>query len=118
MTHELSLPELEEIESRHVLRNYARLPVAITTGADVWLHTVDGRRVLTSDQAVRLTELPRSAVVLGGGVIGVEFASAWRSFGVEVTVVTVAAASAASPGVAGTAAAACVGTGTATGAAV
>jgi acetylornithine/succinyldiaminopimelate/putrescine aminotransferase len=46
MTHELSLSELEEIESRHVLRNYARLPVAIATGADVWLHTVDGRRVL------------------------------------------------------------------------
>ncbi|MCW2810850.1 MAG: lpdA [Friedmanniella sp.] len=48
---------------------------------------VDGTRVLTSDHAVGLTELPGSAIVLGGGVIGVEFASAWRSFGVEVTVV-------------------------------
>ncbi len=47
----------------------------------------DGDRVLTSDQALRLETLPTSAVVLGGGVIGVEFASAWRSFGVEVTVV-------------------------------
>ena len=47
----------------------------------------DGERVLTSDQALRLETLPTSAVVLGGGVIGVEFASAWRSFGVEVTVV-------------------------------
>ena len=43
--------------------------------------------VLTSDDAIRLDQLPTSAIVLGGGVIGVEFASAWRSFGVEVTVV-------------------------------
>jgi len=48
---------------------------------------VDGTRVLTSDHAVELENLPTSAIVLGGGVIGVEFASAWRSFGVEVTVV-------------------------------
>lgn len=48
---------------------------------------IDGIRVITSDHALRLTELPSSAIVLGGGVIGVEFASAWRSFGVEVTVV-------------------------------
>ncbi|HEY5847179.1 MAG TPA: dihydrolipoyl dehydrogenase [Microlunatus sp.] len=48
---------------------------------------IDGHRVLTSEHALQLTTLPRRAVVLGGGVIGVEFASAWRSFGVEVTVV-------------------------------
>ncbi|MGI3783106.1 MAG: dihydrolipoyl dehydrogenase [Janthinobacterium lividum] len=47
----------------------------------------DGERVLTSTDAIRLQTLPTSAVVLGGGVIGVELASAWRSFGVEVTVV-------------------------------
>ncbi|TDO86173.1 dihydrolipoamide dehydrogenase [Enemella evansiae] len=48
---------------------------------------VDGERILTSEHALRLDELPKSAIVLGGGVIGVEFASAWRSLGVEVTVV-------------------------------
>ena len=48
---------------------------------------IDGTRVITSDHALQLTELPSSAIVLGGGVIGVEFASAWRSFGVEVTIV-------------------------------
>ena len=48
---------------------------------------VDGERILTSDHALRLEQLPTSVVVLGGGVIGCEFASAWRSFGVEVTVV-------------------------------
>lgn len=47
---------------------------------------VDGTHVLTSEQALRLEEVPRSVVVLGGGVIGVEFASVWRSFGAEVTI--------------------------------
>ncbi|MGL5858084.1 MAG: dihydrolipoyl dehydrogenase [Angustibacter sp.] len=46
-----------------------------------------GGRVLTSDQALALDHVPGSVVVLGGGVIGVEFASVWRSFGAEVTVV-------------------------------
>lgn len=48
---------------------------------------IDGDRVLTSEHALRLVALPTKAVVLGGGVIGVEFASAWTSLGVEVTVV-------------------------------
>ncbi|WP_153398382.1 dihydrolipoyl dehydrogenase [Ornithinicoccus halotolerans] len=46
-----------------------------------------GGRIVTSDQALTLEELPDRAVVLGGGVIGVEFASVFRSFGAEVTVV-------------------------------
>jgi dihydrolipoamide dehydrogenase len=48
---------------------------------------VDGVKILTSEHALRLDHLPGSAIVLGGGVVGVEFASAWRSFGVDVTVV-------------------------------
>jgi dihydrolipoamide dehydrogenase len=48
---------------------------------------IDGARVITSDHALRLDYVPRSAVILGGGVIGVEFASAWRSFGADVTIV-------------------------------
>jgi dihydrolipoamide dehydrogenase len=48
---------------------------------------IDGGRVITSDQALNLDYVPRSAVILGGGVIGVEFASVWRSFGAQVTVV-------------------------------
>ncbi|RYF59820.1 MAG: dihydrolipoyl dehydrogenase [Comamonadaceae bacterium] len=46
-----------------------------------------GGRVITSEQALTLTDAPERVVVLGGGVIGVEFASVWRSFGAEVTVV-------------------------------
>ncbi len=48
---------------------------------------IDGERVLTSEQALRLDRVPASAIVLGGGVIGCEFASVWRSFGAEVTIV-------------------------------
>lgn len=46
-----------------------------------------GGRVITSEGALALEEIPARVVILGGGVIGVEFASVWRSFGVEVTVV-------------------------------
>jgi len=46
-----------------------------------------GGRILTSEGALAMTELPARVVILGGGVIGVEFASLWRSFGVEVTIV-------------------------------
>ncbi|MCM0619541.1 dihydrolipoyl dehydrogenase [Nocardioides bruguierae] len=51
---------------------------------------VDGTHVLTSDEALRLDRVPTSAIVLGGGVIGCEMASAWRSFGAEVTIVEAA----------------------------
>ncbi len=49
--------------------------------------SIDGSRVITSDHALSLDFVPGSVVVLGGGVIGVEFASVWRSFGADVTIV-------------------------------
>jgi dihydrolipoamide dehydrogenase len=48
---------------------------------------IDGERVITSDDALQLDRVPDSVIILGGGVIGVEFASVWRSFGAEVTIV-------------------------------
>jgi dihydrolipoamide dehydrogenase len=48
---------------------------------------IDGYRVITSNEALTLERVPRSVVILGGGVIGVEFASVWRSFGADVTIV-------------------------------
>lgn len=48
--------------------------------------TIEGR-ILTSEQALALDEVPERVIILGGGVIGVEFASLWRSFGAEVTIV-------------------------------
>ncbi|MGY2747084.1 dihydrolipoamide dehydrogenase [Arthrobacter sp. UYCu723] len=46
-----------------------------------------GGKVITSDEALTMDYIPKSAIILGGGVIGVEFASVWKSFGVDVTVV-------------------------------
>ena len=48
---------------------------------------LDGDRVISSDDALRYGRVPSSVIILGGGVIGVEFASVWRSFGAEVTIV-------------------------------
>jgi dihydrolipoamide dehydrogenase len=68
-------------EGRHVLLatgSYSRsLP-----GLDI-----DGSKIITSEHALNLDRVPASAIVLGGGVIGCEFASAWKSFGVDVTIV-------------------------------
>jgi len=44
-------------------------------------------QIMTSDQALNLDYVPESVIVLGGGVIGVEFASVWKSFGADVTIV-------------------------------
>lgn len=44
-------------------------------------------RIMTSDQALQMDWIPRSVLVLGGGVIGVEFASVWKSFGSDVTII-------------------------------
>jgi dihydrolipoamide dehydrogenase len=44
-------------------------------------------RIITSEQALALDWIPNKVIVLGGGVIGVEFSSVWRSFGSEVTIV-------------------------------
>lgn len=46
-----------------------------------------GGKVITSDEALTMDYIPKSAIILGGGVIGVEFASVWKSFGVDVTIV-------------------------------
>ena len=45
------------------------------------------KKIMTSTEALELDYTPKSAIVLGGGVIGSEFASLWNSFGVEVTII-------------------------------
>ena len=52
--------------------------------------SIDGSRVISSDEGLALDRVPKSAIILGGGVIGVEFASVWRSFGADVTIVEMA----------------------------
>src|SRR5262245_34397810 len=48
---------------------------------------IDRKRIITSDEAIGLKEVPKSIVILGSGAVGVEFASIFRRFGSEVTIV-------------------------------
>ena len=68
-------------EGRHIVLATGSAPRTLP-GLDL-----DGQLVMSSDHALRLDSVPASVVVLGGGVIGCEFASVWRSFGADVTIV-------------------------------
>ncbi|MEZ0395831.1 MAG: dihydrolipoyl dehydrogenase [Anaerolineales bacterium] len=64
--------------------------IIIATGASVavpgaW--KVDGEKVVTYLEAILQEKLPKSAVIIGAGAIGMEFATVWNAYGVEVTVV-------------------------------
>lgn len=64
--------------------------IVVATGASVavppgW--TIDGKKIVTYLEAILQEELPKSAVIIGAGAIGVEFATVWNSYGVEVTIV-------------------------------
>ena len=69
------------LEAGHIVLATGSAPKSLP-GLDI-----DGDRIISSDHALVLDHVPESVVVLGGGVIGVEFASVWRSFGAEVTIV-------------------------------
>jgi dihydrolipoamide dehydrogenase len=71
----------EAVEGRSVVLATGSVPKSLP-GLDI-----DGERVITSDHALKLDRVPSSVIVLGGGVIGVEFASVWKSFGAEVTII-------------------------------
>jgi len=68
--------------------NYTGKNVVLATGS--YAKSIPGLeisgRIMTSDQALNLDYVPASVIVLGGGVIGVEFASVWKSFGADVTI--------------------------------
>jgi dihydrolipoamide dehydrogenase len=49
--------------------------------------TIDHTRIITSDEAIHLKEVPKSLVILGSGAVGVEFASIYRRFGSAVTII-------------------------------
>ena len=64
--------------------------IVIATGASAAVPTawkVDGERVLTYLEAILQEKLPQSVIIIGAGPIGVEFATIWNSYGVEVTLV-------------------------------
>jgi dihydrolipoamide dehydrogenase len=64
--------------------------IIVATGASsavppVW--KVDGEKVLTYSEAILQEKLPKSVVIIGSGAIGVEFATVWNAYGVDVTIV-------------------------------
>lgn len=69
--------------------NYIGKNIVLATGS--YAKSIPGLditgNVMTSDQALTLDYVPSKVIVLGGGVIGVEFASVWKSFGSDVTIV-------------------------------
>lgn len=67
----------------------ARKEIIIATGStprSVPGITIDRQRIITSDEAIGLKDVPKSIVILGSGAVGVEFASIFRRFGSDVTI--------------------------------
>ena len=71
----------QRYEGRHIVLATGSTPKSLP-GLEI-----DGSLVINSDHALKLESVPGSVIVLGGGVIGCEFASVWKSFGAEVTIV-------------------------------
>lgn len=83
--HELKVTQADGTE-RSIQAQY----VVVATGSEPQAPDVfnyDGSKVITSNEALVLPELPESMVIIGGGVIGCEFASIFATFGVKVTIV-------------------------------
>jgi len=81
-----------------VSKNSVEVNGQIYTGKNIVLATgsyakslpgldIDGKQIITSDHGTKMDYVPKSVIVLGGGVIGCEFASVWKSFGAEVTII-------------------------------
>jgi dihydrolipoamide dehydrogenase len=67
---------------------YSGKNLVLATGSSTRTLGIEiGGRVITSDQALQLDYVPNRVAILGGGVIGVEFASVWKSFGSEVVII-------------------------------
>lgn len=69
-----------DIEARHVVIATGSVPVELPGVC------VDAHAIVTSTEALSFTEVPKSLVVIGAGVIGLELGSVWRRLGAEVTV--------------------------------
>jgi dihydrolipoamide dehydrogenase len=81
-----------KFESSHVVsvgdEQYTAPQIIIATGSAPAMLPIEGAELaITSDELLKMTELPKSIVIIGGGVIGMEFASILNAFGVEVTVI-------------------------------
>jgi NAD(P) transhydrogenase len=82
--HRIRLDMVEERVSHEVSAEYIVIAVGTTTVCDPHC---DGELVFTSDDLLKITELPRSLAVIGAGVIGLEYASIFAALGVRVTLI-------------------------------
>ncbi len=73
--------QIENLETKNIVIATGSTPLVIT-GMDV-----DGTKIINYVHAIMLESLPKSAVIIGGGAMGVEFATIWNSYGVEVSIV-------------------------------
>jgi dihydrolipoamide dehydrogenase len=71
----------QSVQARHILIATGSQPRSLP-GIEF-----DRTRIITSDEAIALKDVPRSLIILGSGAVGVEFASIYRRFGTEVTIV-------------------------------
>jgi dihydrolipoamide dehydrogenase len=81
---------IEVVESNGAVNRYTGKNIVLATGS--YPRTlpgldINGTTIITSEEALSMNYIPESAIVLGGGVIGCEFASVWKSFGAEVTII-------------------------------
>src|SRR5262252_9666867 len=68
---------------------HARRDIIVATGSQprsVPGISIDRKRIITSDEAIHLKEVPKAIAVMGSGAVGVEFASIFRRFGSDVTI--------------------------------
>ena len=90
-TGRLAGPHEVEVEDQDGGKTtYRAKNILIATGSvprDIPPAPVDGERIITSDHVLEMREVPESMIVLGAGAVGTEFASIYRSFGTEITLV-------------------------------
>jgi dihydrolipoamide dehydrogenase len=85
-TGRLASPTAVEVDGRRIEAGHVLLATGSVPRSLPGLE-VDHERVITSDDALGFEHVPGSVIILGAGAIGCEFASVWRSFGAEVTIV-------------------------------
>jgi dihydrolipoamide dehydrogenase len=89
-TGKLVASDALEVETEDGTKRIAAPAIVVATGSkprELPFAAFDGERIISSDHALHLQELPGSAIILGSGAVGMEFATAWDAFGVEVTIV-------------------------------
>ena len=83
-------PHTVEVERDGARQAYSTRFILVATGSvprDIGVAPADGQRILNSDHALEIPQIPGSIAVLGAGAVGTEFASIFRSFGADVTLI-------------------------------